>query len=215
MATISALAEIIARAEGIDPSTVALIARYLREAGFIQKKGRGPSAASMLTADAANLLIAVNVATSTARAAEVVPVYRNLVGAWTGKEGAPEIGGTFGEALELLIDCAITGRLPDIFSSAPVSKPVRDAFEQGQAELSVSFFKPNPWAMIQIQTPTPRLSDWSLDKMVSFFALTFHQMNSQQRQKQKMVGDRKDRTEIGKATIFSVAKVLRPRSRRR
>jgi hypothetical protein len=60
MATLSELADAVAEAEGMDPATVTLIARYAREAGFIQKKGRGPSAAHMGVADAADLLIAVN-----------------------------------------------------------------------------------------------------------------------------------------------------------
>jgi hypothetical protein len=219
MATIGELATIVAEAEGVDEPTVALVARYAREAGFIQKKGRGPSAASMLTADAANLLIAVNASTSTATAAEVVPVYRNLVAVdWTGKVPGSKSGGTFGEALELLIDCTIAGRLPEMFSSAIVSKPVSDAFEQGHAELSVTFFKPNPFATIQIHTRTPDLADKSSFAnmpLIYACALSFVPMNSRPSQKRKEVGDREDQTKIGKVTIFSVAKILRPRTRRR
>jgi hypothetical protein len=213
MASISELASAIAEVEGVDPPTVALIARYVREAGFIQKKGRGPSAASMLTVDAANLLIAVNASTSTARAAEVVPIYRNLAAVdWTGKEPSSKIGGTFGEALELLIDCAIAGKLPEMFLSAVAPNPVRDAFEQGYAEVSVVFEKPNPWATIQIQTPTPGLTDLSnLANMapICLCALTFFPMIGRHSRKQKKIGDRKDRTEIRNATIFSLAKILR------
>jgi hypothetical protein len=218
MASISELASAIAKAEGVDPPTVALIARYVREAGFIQKKGRGPSAANMLTADAANLLIAVNASTSTARAAAVVPIYRDLVAVqWTGKEPTSKIGGTFGEALERLVDSAIAGALPDRLLSAVVPKPVRDAFEQGRAELSVTFEKPNPMAEIKILTPTPNWGDtFSVATMPQTYVcvLVFFPMNIRSR-KQKKNSDRKDRTEIGKATIFSVAKILRPRSPRR
>jgi hypothetical protein len=213
MASIGELASTIAEAEGVDPATVALVARYLRETGFIQKKGRGPSAASMLTSDAANLLIAVNASMSTATAAEVVPIYRNLVAVdWTGKKPTSKIGGTFGEALELLIDCAIAGKLPEMFLPAVVPNPVRNAFEQGHAEVSVAFERPNPWAWIQIQTPTASLTDLSnLANMAPIYvcALTFFPMNSRLSRKRKKVGDRKDRTEIRNATIFSLAKILR------
>jgi hypothetical protein len=217
MASIGELASIVAEAEGLDEATVSLIARYLREAGFIQKKGRGPSAASMLTTDAANLLIAVNASTSPATAAEVLPVYRNLVAVdWTGKEPGSKIGGSFGEALEGLLDCAIAGRLPDMLSSAVISKPVRDAFEQGHADLSVTFVKPNPFATIQILDRSPGLVDMSSLANTPLFnacGLVFVPMNSRPR-KRKKVNDREDQTKIGKVTIFSVARILRPSRRR-
>jgi hypothetical protein len=155
---------------------------------------------------------------STARAAEVVPIYRNLVAvSWTGKGPTSKIGGTFGEALELLIDCAIAGKLPEMFLPAVVPNPVRDAFEQGYAEVLVAFEKPNPWATIQIQTPSPGIIDLSrtdlsnLANMAPNYecSLAFFPMNSRQSRKQKKVGDRKDRTEIRNATIFSLAKILR------
>jgi hypothetical protein len=152
MATIGELAATIARAEGLDPSTVALIARYLREAGFIQKKGRGPSAARMVVSDAANLLIAVNASTTAVEANEVVPVYRELAAFKSHNEGRPsKLNGTFGEALELLIEAAITGKLPDPFLSASVHRAVLDAFGQGKAEISIEFERPDPKAKITVE----------------------------------------------------------------
>jgi hypothetical protein len=215
MATISELAAAIARAEGLDPSTVALIARYLREAGFIQKKGRGPSAARMVVSDAANLLIAVNASTTAVEANEVVPVYRELVAFESDKGRRSKLNGTFGEALELLIEAAITGKLPDPFLSSSVHRAVLDAFEQGQTEISIEFEKPDPKARITVRLAVPKYNPSpGYDMFRHRFGLDFAAMSGRINQRQKRTGDRKDHTEIGHLTIFSIAKVLQlPSSR--
>jgi hypothetical protein len=212
MATISELAGTIARAEGIDASTVALIARYLREAGFIQKKGRGPSAARMVVSDAANLLIAVNASTTAVEANEVVPVYRGLEACQSDNKGRRSKL-TFGEALELLIEAAIAGKLPDPFLSAPVHRDVLNAFGQGTAEISIEFEKPDPKARITIQPAVPKYTPspgYAIAPRHGF-GLDFSAMSGRVGQKQKKSGDRKDHTEIGHLTIFSIAKVLQPK----
>ena len=48
MATLSALVDTIAAVEGIDPATVTLVARHIREARLIRTGGRGPSAAAFV-----------------------------------------------------------------------------------------------------------------------------------------------------------------------
>jgi hypothetical protein len=211
MATISELAGTIARAEGIDPSTVALIARYLREAGLIQKKGRGPSAARMVVSDAANLLIAVNASTTAVEANEVVPAYRELKPDNEGRRS--KLNGTFGEALELLIEAAITGKLPDPFLSASVHRDVLNAFEQGKVEISIEFERPDPKARITIQPAVPKYtpSPGYAIAPKHDFGLDFSAMSGRVGQRQKKIGDRKDHTEIGHLTIFSIAKVLQPK----
>src|ERR1700722_4299287 len=78
MGTLSHLVETIAAVEGIDPATVALIARHIREANLISTGGRGPSAARMTITDAANLLIGVNATRIAAEAAQVVRTLRSL-----------------------------------------------------------------------------------------------------------------------------------------
>jgi hypothetical protein len=206
------IASTIADAEGLDPPTVALIARYVREAGFIQKRGRGPSAASMVVADAANLLIAVNASTSAIGAREVVPIYRDLVGIEYDNEGGSKIGGKFGEALELLIQPAIERKLPTNFFSTVVPSAVRDAFEQGKTELSIGFKKPVPRATIYISPAMPAMPKETHTvpgyTIISRYrlSLTFLPMKGQ---KQTKTSDRKDYTEIGSTTIFSIAKILR------
>lgn len=59
MARLSELVAGIAEALKVEERSVTLCARYLREAGLIQQKGRGPSAAHMGPADATNLLLGV------------------------------------------------------------------------------------------------------------------------------------------------------------
>src|ERR1700704_3688635 len=78
MTTLSELVNTIAKVEGIDPATVTLIARSVREAGFITTGGRGPSAARMTYRDAANLIIAVNASPTAREAPHTVQVYRAL-----------------------------------------------------------------------------------------------------------------------------------------
>src|SRR5437667_12752807 len=78
MATLTDLVETIAQAEGMEPATVALIARNVREAGLITTAGRGRSAAKMSSADATNLLIAVNATITAREAPQTVRICRLL-----------------------------------------------------------------------------------------------------------------------------------------
>ena len=79
MATLTELVETIAEAEGLDPTSVGLIARYIREAGLITTGGRGPSAARMDFSDAAHLLIGVNATKAAQDAAKIVSISRAQV----------------------------------------------------------------------------------------------------------------------------------------
>jgi hypothetical protein len=67
------LVKTVARLEGIDPATVALVARTVREAGLIATGGRGASAAKMDVKDATNLLIGVNASDMARDAPLLVP----------------------------------------------------------------------------------------------------------------------------------------------
>jgi hypothetical protein len=212
MATLSELAGTIAEAEGMDPATVALIARYVREAGLIEKKGRGPSAARMGAKDAANLLIAVNASSSAREAPAVVPVYRDLIAANDGSETA-EANGTFGEALELVIESAIERKLPSTLLSKEVPEPLRDAFENGNATISIHFKRPELSGRIFIGSPQevtsalPGMSStWRIPAQVT---LVFLPMRTPPK---RNVVDRSDETVIGSTTIFRIAKTLRSRS---
>src|SRR5260370_23624318 len=153
MATLSEVVDAVADAEGMDSATVALIARYAREAGFIRKKGRGPSAAHMGVADAANLLIAVNASAAARDAPVVIPLYRNLISTeflWADEKRRPKICGSFGEAMELIIESAIEGKLPATFLSKDVPGEVLDAFQQSNVSISVGFSRPEPSSDIRI-----------------------------------------------------------------
>ena len=59
MALLSELVAATAQALRFEERSAALYARYLREAGFISQKGRGPSAAHMGPRDATNLLLGI------------------------------------------------------------------------------------------------------------------------------------------------------------
>jgi hypothetical protein len=216
MATLSDLVSAIAEAEGLDQPTVAVIARYVREAGFIQKKGRGPSAASMAAADAASLLIAVNASTSAIGASEIVPVYRDLVGVkYDNFRRNSKINGTFGEALELLIQSAIDCTLPSSFLSAVTQGQLRNAFEQEKFDVVIGFEKPDPKTTILI-SPEKLGMDKSGYSFLPASALSFSfvPLKARQGPKQMKASDRTDYTQIGSVTIFSIAKTLRSPSRK-
>ena len=204
MATLSELVATIAKAEGMDLATVALFARYVREAGFIEKKGRGPSAANMGVKDAANLLIAINAASSVRAAASVVPVYKSLVAI-----GDETIHGTFGEALELLIASAIEGKLPGSFLSKDVSDIVRDSFERGKSDISISFERPSPSVSFHIAAPSRQeeFAPGVYNTITPVFGAIF--FPTKRASRKVNLGDRKDRITIGNVTIFSVAERLR------
>jgi hypothetical protein len=219
MATLSELVETVAEAEGMDSATVALIARYAREAGFIQKKGRGPSAAHMNVIDAANLLIAVNASGAAREAAVVIPVYRDLISTeilWADEKRRPKIYGSFGEAMELIIESAVEGKLPSTFLSKDVPGEVREAFQQGNISISVHFSRPEPSSYIRISSNSaafevgPAGEFRRIPFSTPSVSLSFNPRSGRQtRAPLKASGDRTDETKIGSRTIFSVARTLR------
>jgi len=80
MALVSDLVAAIAEVEGMPEATVALIARYAREAGFLSQGARGRNAPHATIADCANLLIAVNASGCVVKdAPKAIENYRRLV----------------------------------------------------------------------------------------------------------------------------------------
>jgi hypothetical protein len=79
-------------------------ARSVREAGLITSRGRGPSAAEMNEADAANLLIAVNAAETARAAPDTVRRFRAL-------RMSHENQRAFGAVLEEMIAAAVRNEL--------------------------------------------------------------------------------------------------------
>lgn len=143
MALLSALVKAVADVEGIDEVQVGWVARHLREAGLLTQAGRGRGAAHMNCADAANLLIGVNAATSAKDSASSVRLYRALpcgkveLRSSDGLGIAFRKGMTFGESLEQLLRLAAAeGGEPsqlehDIFRASHYCNGViGDAFRQ-------------------------------------------------------------------------------------
>jgi hypothetical protein len=210
MATLSELAATIAKAEGMDPATVALTARYVREAGFIEKRGRGTSAASMGVKDAANLLIAINAASSVGAAAAVVRDYRGLIAI---NDETSNVNGTFGQALEALIESAIERKLPSTFLSEKVPDDARDAFEREEIVISIRFDRPSPSVFLEIRPPAKEVSLYGMHTLNiprGVRALFIPKHGQEKRTPRKMnIGDRRDQTTIGNVTIFAIAEKLR------
>jgi hypothetical protein len=224
MATLSELVDMVAQVEGLDASTVGLIARNLREAGHIVTGGRGLSAAKMRIQDAANLLIAVNASSIVREAAAQVVLYRDLVArelVWPKETRRPKVYGTFGEALELIIECALQKKLPETFLSQRVDDNLSSAFARGHAAISITFEKPSPSSHVHIapqsgvtgtrsaavdQSPAPELA-----RTLSSFSrqLSFHFGEHRSRGSLVSRTDRQEQTTIGSKTIYAVAQVLR------
>jgi hypothetical protein len=213
MATLSELVDAVAHVEGLDPSTVGLIARNLREAGHIVTGGRGLSAAKMGIRDAANLIIAVNVSTAIQDAAAQVTKYRNLIG--TGYPWTTDACGTFGDALELLIESARQRELPSRFLLRKVVGDLSKAFAAGNAEITLTFETPRPVVYLGIGPKgtgdeAKGLAGWGLAlfKIVPEILL-FQFAERPARGSPVLLIDRQEQTTIGSRTIYAVARVLR------
>jgi hypothetical protein len=210
MATLTELVDTIAEAEGMDSAAVALIARYAREARFIRKKGRGPSAAHMSVKDAANLLIAVNGSGAARDSAVVIPLYRNLIlqeYVFADESQIPKNRALFGDVLELVIQSAIDGKLPDTFRPENIPLKICDAFQQGIVSLSVRFMRPEFRGTIIIGEYFAAEDVTGSHGIPLFFVPRRGRQNRALFQKLKP-GDRADETRIGDRTVFSVARTL-------
>jgi hypothetical protein len=220
MATLTELVEAVAKAEGVDPTTVALIARSVREAGLITTGGRGLSAARMTYRDAANLIIAVNAYQTADTAPNTVQVYRALQGRyhsffWEGQNPEkPKVLGQFGDALETLIAAAATGTLPDVFLGTPLHKLIIAEFASSHIEIELTFHKPVPFVFLEFSTP--RLDERfnpsepiRYRKMGPSQRFSFELPRKAKLRANKNAGDKKERNSIGYATIRTVGELLR------
>jgi hypothetical protein len=142
MAILSELVSTVAKETGMGIPAVALLARHAREGGFIAMSGRGPSAATMGPADAANLLIAVCTTKHATEVPKAIPLYRQLVAYerdQTGKRHPVEGVAELGDVLEQLILAAGTGRFPNPFLGKAISKELDEDFAQGKVEIAIRF----------------------------------------------------------------------------
>jgi len=214
MATLSALVETIARVEGLDPSTVAQIAREIRQAGFIKTGGRGTSAAQMDFEDATNLLIAVNTTRTIREAPQMVSAFRALVGRenegidWSGKRKLRRpLRGTLGQALEDLFK-AVAGR--PLGTNSGLQFHFQEALPRGVVDLR--FHKPIPRVELDVggldivQTegggiafPLPTTPDVSL----------LFELGKVEKRRLKDTGvDRTETTSVSLVTIRAIADLL-------
>lgn len=223
MATLSELVEVIAEVEGLDPATVNLIAREVREAGHIKTGGRGTSAARMDFADAAALLIAVNATTLVREAALMVSRYSRLE-AWEGLDEYVQLRGklsspleylrvgdkltsrrlptTFGVALEELIKVTSQKALPINFLGFNTDPFFREAFSKADIVLKLTFSKPIPKVNLTMYS-RGNTNKPSLD-------LNFRPLRHSKGRVQTPASDRSDTTIIGFETIRAVAELLLP-----
>jgi len=212
MPKLSDLVESVATVEGMDPATVALIARNVREAGLIRTGGRGPSAGKMAVTDAVNLLIAVNAADKVGESAKTVKTFRRLetYGRFTGR--------TFklGDVLEQLIQAASNKALPEQFVFDRVPPRVAEAFSQETARVAVSFGRPVPLVRIAIAT-SDSVSVWFGEtgsikgkyfREADSIGYEFGWPYSEDAHPPKHFGDRRDVTTIEYATIRAVGKLF-------
>jgi hypothetical protein len=221
MATLSELVDAIAAVEGIDPATVTLIARHVREAGLISTGGRGPSAAAMGLSDAANLLIGVNATTTAAESARTVSAYRELQAFRTKTDRRPAMKyGTLGEAIEQLLHAIGLGKLPDKFLGRGTSH-LQEAFSTGEVEIDLKFRRSGS-RLSAVLRITPRLSStitpatadgWQLvaeSGQSILFLFSTPRSRGPPGEKEHTAGDRTVETTIGYRTLNAVSKLLQP-----
>jgi hypothetical protein len=223
MATLTELIDTIAAVEGLERSTVNLIARYVREAGLITTGGRGTSAATMSLTDAANLLIGVNATTTAADAPKTVSAYRELVSyepMTKADPRPPNKYGTLGEAIEQLVHATSVGELPEVFLHQEVPFDLQEAFPRGDVYINIKFRKSNLSAAVKIapilapDALTPELSEeWFETGILRgiFFGFYPPKLRGPPKKKKTIGGDRIEEITIGYRTLSAVGKLLLPK----
>jgi hypothetical protein len=164
MATLTQLIEVVAAMEGIGRERVAAIARAVREDGLIATHGRGPSAARMTERDAANLLIAANVADIARSAPESVRRYRALMAASGNRTGE------FGRELEKMLSAAKEQALQDyliklVNAFGPAKAESRKEKTYPRYEMELQFDKPRASATIWVRIPSVAVGSVRFDSV--------------------------------------------------
>jgi hypothetical protein len=197
MATLSQLVAGIATVEGIDAERVGAIARAIREHGYIRTSGRGTSAAQMSEPDAANLLIAANMADTAGSAPATVAQYRAL------KAKRNKQTSEFGSELEEMISAAKRECLADY-----VTKTVAILGTRGHILGRKRFLNDAYRFDIEFEKPVPRvLVGISVSNLSRWDSISFGEYPRQQ--SAEASGDRRERTRITQQTILAVGNVLR------
>lgn len=193
MATLAALVEIVADAEGIEAQRVAALARSVREAGLIASRGRGPSAAQMSEADAANLLIAVNAAETARAAPDTVRHFRALR---TNRENPRAFGPVFEEMIAAATKNELVDYLLDLgFGPVGIERD-KQRHALGTFEMRIEFQHERPMVVIECRMPSI-----AMPKFIPFYP---------PHEKGIVLAkvDRRAITEITQNTILAVAKMM-------
>jgi hypothetical protein len=190
MATLGALVEIIAHAEGIDRERVAAIARAVREAGLIATHGRGPSAAQMSETDAANLLIAVNGAETARAAPQAVRRFRALR---TNHKNQREFGSVLEEIIAAAVRLELVEYLHRLYLPTVDANRSKRRVASGTFDMKIEFEFNRPMAVIECRIPAT--------------AMPMHLPFYPQKSTVRAESDR--RTTIGHRTILAVAEMMR------
>lgn len=219
MAILSDLVESIAEVEDIDPATIGLIARYIREAGLIATHGRGPSAAKMSATDAANLLIGVNATSTAVEAPRVVRAYRRLHASEAPVLSDPSLDiplGTLGEAIEQLLHGAGRGELAQPFAGKLLGSEFLEAFARGHVHIELRFCKSEKTATLRMtecllsDEIEPEREHELLDARSPDFVWKFKSAVSRgpPADKIKPGSDRIEETTIGYRTLHAVGRLI-------
>lgn len=200
MAVLSELVKSIAAVEGLEETQVAWVARHLREAGFIAQGGRGRGGAQMTTADATNLIIGLNAASSAKDAARAVSELR-LPGKIDDLYGmSPELADESGlfralcmpnnpaSCIEALLDCfrSTEGREPELT-------------EDNSPHISISFSR--PILRMELRVEEKQQSNDELPDLIAFIGFEAESISDTD-------GDRSDRTTITEKTLAAVGRTL-------
>lgn len=200
VATLEKLVAAIADVEGIDAERVRAIARAMREADLIATRGRGKSAAPMSERDAANLLIAVNVADTARTAPEMVKRYRRL------RASSKTWRAYFGTEFEKLLSAARTGTMADVVADlvrlAPgCSALASNRYDAEEYEIEIRFRKPISEVTLYVTAPRGGKAD----------AISTIRFSERAENSSATVSDRIVNVSITERTIFAVGELLRDR----
>jgi hypothetical protein len=195
LATLEELVVTIANVEGLGTDRVRAIARAVREAGLIATGGRGNWAAKMSERDAANLLIAVNVADTARVAPRIVERYRGL------RARSATFDADFGAEFEKLLRAARTRTMANFVASlvrlAPGRSPLASTlYDAEDYEMEIRFKKPTPGVTIYVAAPREEIT-----ASISFY--------ERREGRPTAVSDLVIGFAISQRTIFAVGKLLR------
>ena len=221
MATLSDLVAVTAKVEGLDPGSVALYARHMREAGLIKTSGRGTSAAVMGLPDAANLLIGVNTAKSAPEAPRAIRQFRDLHAREFRAETDPRPESdsrALGDAIEQLIMASGIGRIPEpLFGN--LNLDLQEAFSNGDVHIELTFNTTEVSATIKIwflpgkDAVDPDAPERWVAQVPPAISLLFSPPRPRgppRANKQGRTADRTEEVTIGYRTFRAVGKLILP-----